>query len=137
MPVPNNSLLAPRHWAKIIEAGAALALASAATRLLPFKRFIGLGALPVRRSKPLDTRDLARIMEALGRRMPFRALCLQQGIAFQWMLRRRGVDAVLHYGMLLPQGGGDMLAHVWVSVDGEVLLGLGERDGYTEVARCP
>lgn len=76
-------------------------------------------------------------MEALGRRMPFRALCLQQGIAFQWMLRRRGINAVLHYGIFLPEGGGDMLAHVWVSVDGKVLLGHREREGYAEVARYP
>ena len=137
MRVANNPLLAPRHWRVIVEAGAALAAASAATRLLPFKRFIRLGALPVRHTRPLDARELARIMEGLGRRVPFRALCLQQGIAFQWMLRRRGIDAVLHYGMLLPEGGGDMLAHVWVSVDSEVLLGHRERNGYTEVARYP
>lgn len=137
MRVANNPLLAPRHWSLIAEAGAALAAASAATRILPFKRFIRLGALPVRRSKPLDELELAHIMEALGRRMPFRALCLQQGIAFQWMLRRRGIDAVLHYGISLPEGGGDMLAHVWVSVDGKVLLGHREREGYAEVARYP
>ena len=63
MRVANNPLLAPRHWRVILEAGAALAAASAATRLLPFKRFIRLGALPVRRSRPLDARELARIME--------------------------------------------------------------------------
>ena len=133
----NNPLLAPRHWGIISEACVALAAASAATRLLPFKRYIRLGALPIRRSRPLDQTELVRIMEALGRRMPFRALCLQQGIAFQRMLRRRGVDAVLHYGIRLPDGRGDMLAHVWVSVDGEVLLGQREREGYAEVARYP
>lgn len=53
MRVANNPLLARRHWGTIVEAGLALAAASAATRLLPFRRYIGLGARPLDRAKPI------------------------------------------------------------------------------------
>jgi hypothetical protein len=46
MRVANNPLLARRHWGTIVEAGLALAAASAATRVLPFKRYIGLARGP-------------------------------------------------------------------------------------------
>ena len=137
MRVAGNPLLVRRYWGTIAEAGAALAVASAATRLLPFKRYITLGALPLREKRRLSEPERARIVDALGRRLPFRAVCLQQGIALQWMLRRRGVDAILHYGIQLPTNGDDMLAHVWVSVEGDVLLGSPQHKEFAEVARYP
>ena len=133
----SQPLLAPRHWGTIAEAGAALAAASLLTRLLPFKRYIGLGAL--RRAggpRPAD-RDMARIVDALADRLPFRAVCLQRGLALQWMLRRRGVDAILHYGIQLTEAGEELAAHVWVSVGDEVILGAPQHEHYTEVARYP
>jgi hypothetical protein len=53
------------------------------------------------------------------------------------MLRRRGVNAVLHYGIQLKKTGEELEAHVWVSADGEVLLGAPLHERYTEVARYP
>jgi hypothetical protein len=53
------------------------------------------------------------------------------------MLRRRGIDAVLHYGVRIPRDGEKIAAHVWVSVDDEVLLGASQHQDYTEVARYP
>jgi hypothetical protein len=53
------------------------------------------------------------------------------------MLRRRGVDAILHYGVKLPKPSGELLAHVWVSVDGRVLLGAPQHEEYTKVASYP
>lgn len=137
MRLANNKLLAPRHWGTIAEASLLLAAVSLATRLLPFRRYIGFGARHVAIRRPLRRPETARIVDALGRRLPFRAVCLQQGIALQWMLRRRGVDAILHYGVLLPKGGGEILAHVWVSVDNQVLLGAPQHRNYAEVARYP
>ena len=137
MRVANNPLLARRHWGTIVEAGLALAAASAATRLLPFKRYIGLGARPLDRAKPIGGNETSQIMDAIGRRVPFRAVCLQRGIALQWMLRRRGIDAILHYGVRIPRDDEKIAAHVWVSVDAEVLLGAPQHQDYTEVARYP
>ncbi|UUR08406.1 lasso peptide biosynthesis B2 protein [Sphingomonas glaciei] len=137
MRVANNKLLARRHWGTLVEASLALAAASAATRLLPFKRYIGLGARPLPAKKVMATPEIGRIVDALGRRLPFRAVCLQQGIALQWMLRRRGVEAILHYGVQLPKPSGEIRAHVWVSVGGQVLIGAPQHADYTEVAHYP
>lgn len=130
-------LLAPRHWATIAEAGGVLAAASILTRLLPFNRYIGLGAR--RRQgecRPAD-RDTARIIDAVADRLPFRAVCLQRGLALQWMLRRRGVEAVLHYGIQLTEAGEELAAHVWVSVGDDIILGAPQHQQYAEVARYP
>ena len=137
MRVADHPLLARRHWGTIIEAGLALAAASAATRFLPFKRYILLGARPLKQAAPAGGIETARIVDALGRRAPFRAVCLQRGIALHWMLRRRGIDAILHYGVQLPQESKAITAHVWVSVDGKVVLGAPQHEQYSEVARYP
>lgn len=137
MPTAASSLRAPRHWGTIAEAGIALAAASALTRLLPFHRFISLGARPLpARGREADA-TIARIVDALADRIPFRAVCLQRGIALQWMLRRRGVDAVLHYGIELPGDETELSAHVWVSVDEKVVIGAPQHQRCTEVARYP
>ena len=52
--------------------------------------------------------------------MPFRAVCLQQALACQIMLRRRGVEARLHYGVAI---GERLEAHVWVSVGNRIVIG--------------
>lgn len=132
-----HPLLGPRHWGTIARAGVTLAGVWAATRLLPFNRYISLGARRIARPVPLEPGEAPRIVAALGRRMPFRAVCLEQGIALQWMLRRRGVDAILHYGIRMPREEQGLLAHVWVSVDGEVILGGPQHQHYAEVARYP
>ena len=135
--VAARPLLARRHWGTIAEAGVALAAASVLTRLLPFHRYIGLGARSLQARAGAEPRDTARIMDAIARRVPFRAVCLQKGLALQWMLRRRGVNAVLHYGIQLKKTGEELEAHVWVSADGKVLLGAPLHERYTEVARYP
>jgi hypothetical protein len=133
----NNRLLARRHWSTIVEAGLALAVASAATRLMPFNRYIGLGAKRLGRAGRKDEQAAAQIVDAIADRLPFRAVCLQRGLAYQWMLRRRGEEAILHYGIKLPDQGEEIAAHVWVSVAGKVMLGAPQHELYAEVARFP
>jgi hypothetical protein len=132
------TLLAPRNWGTIMEAGAALAAASAVTRLLPFDRYIQMGARPVATLRQGRNGQMeSRIVDALANRLPLRAVCLQRGLALQWMLRRRGVDAVLHYGIRLPGTEPELTAHVWVSVGGEVVLGAPQHQAFAEVACYP
>lgn len=137
MPSASTSLRAPRHWGTIVEASLALATASIVTRVLPFHRYIGLGARVLRSSGSSAQASTALIVDALADRVPFRAVCLQRGIALQWMLRRRGIDAILHYGIELPKDEGALSAHVWVSVDGDVVIGAPQHLRCTEVARYP
>lgn len=131
-------LLAPRHWGTIMEAGAALAVASLATRLLPFNCTIRLGTCSVgARDAKVDGPSVSRIVDALADRLPLAAVCLQRGLALQWLLHRRGVNAVLHYGVQLCEPEPGLSAHVWVSVDGQVLMGAPQHQAFTEVACYP
>ena len=125
----------PRHWPTIVEAGGALIAAAVVSRALPFRRYISLGARKLGRRGRSGGSE-ARIVAAIANRVPFRAVCLQQGLAVQWMLRRRGVDAVLHYGVRVATGEAPA-AHVWVSVGGEVVSGAPQHLQYAEVARYP
>lgn len=121
----------------VTEAAVALAAASAAVRLMPFKRAVRLGSR--RLSKP-DTHNLADelswAVESAGRNVPWRVVCIQKGIALQWMLRRRGIDALLHYGVARDDGG-DLQAHVWVAADDRVLIGGEEAGRFQRVATFP
>lgn len=111
----------------LAEAVAALAAASAAIRWLPFKRAIRLGSRRLSGAPERPAADLAEIrwsIEAAARAAPWRAVCFQQGLALQWMARRRGVDAQLHYGIGKDENG-ELLAHVWVA-DGEAIIIGGE-----------
>ena len=116
--------LGPGDRRLLAEACARLAIASAATRLLPFRRALRLSAVPLgeaRSDSGLPVRA-AWAVRAAAARAPFRAVCLQQALALQAMLRRRGIDARLHYGALNDPDA-ELRAHVWVSLDGRVLIG--------------
>jgi len=119
-------------WREVVlvaEAGAALALAAAVLHLLPFRRAIRFasGGSPGSGAglEPDMLRRIERSVERAARRVPWRTVCLQKGLALQWMLRRRGVDARLHYGIGKDDAGA-LCAHVWVSA-GETLLTGGEQ----------
>ncbi len=113
----------------IIEAAILLALARAITMFVPFRDIARLASRPVRRAAPrAEDRDavIANVRSAVSRsarKVPWRALCFEQGFAAQAMLRRRGIEAVMYYGA--ATGGPQKLsAHVWV------------RDGDTDVIGC-
>ncbi len=92
--------------------------------MLPFRHVGLLAGRPIRRSKlPREARlnRVQRIRWAIittAARVPWRALCFQQGLAAQLMLRRRGIPAVLYYGAAQDDRSG-LYAHVWVR-DGDV-----------------
>lgn len=124
--------LTPRRIALHAEALAAVIGASLAIRLLPFPRIVAARTAP-ERAGDADIALLRAVVRAWCRRVPWRALCFESALALRTMLRRRGVDAVLHYGMARDEG---LRAHVWLSVGGETVIG-GEAEGYKEVAQFP
>jgi len=101
-----------------------LALASLLIATLSFGRVAALstrrGAAPPATSA--EARAIERAIAAWARRVPWRAVCFQQGLAAQLMLRRRGLAAALHYGAVREDG--HLVAHVWV------------RSGDTDVIGC-
>ena len=134
LPWPDRLLLA--------ETVVTLAAASFAIRALPFRKVVGaLGRRPLKpeadQAKTLG--EIARTgwaIEACARLLPWRIVCFQKGLAMQWMLRRRRIAALLHYGIAQDEQRG-LTAHVWVTHRGEDIMGGEEASGYTCLATFP
>lgn len=141
-PTVSRKPIAEISWSDrlmLVEALATLAAASLAIRLLPFRRVAALAARERPLSESANPRLLARIrwsVNAWGRRVPWRAVCFQRGLAAHWMLRRRGVASVLHYGAAQEPDEG-LLAHVWVSVGGTLITGGAEAPRFARLASFP
>lgn len=122
----------------LAEALAALALASLAIALLPFRRVAAAASATGRKSPRADPESVRRARSAVtgwSRRVPWRAVCFQKGLALHWMLRRRGIPSVLLYGA--RRDGDGLAAHVWVDVDGETVIGGEESPNFACLARFP
>lgn len=130
--------LGPSEWPLLAEALATLALASLAIALLPFRKVAAAASARGRRPLPARADAVARArwaVEAWSRRVPWRTVCFQRGLALHWMLRRRGIGSVLLYGA--RREGEGLAAHVWVDVDGETVIGGEEAAGFACLARFP
>ena len=108
----------------VLEATVWLAVAGFAIAILPFRNVGRLATRPVRRpglpqqARLTEVRRIRWAIAASATRVPWRAMCFQQGLAAQFMLRRRGVPSVLYYGVA-PDDERGLSAHVWVC-DGNV-----------------
>lgn len=81
-------------------------------------------------------RSIRWAIVACARRVPWRALCFEQGLAAQFMLRRRGIASVLYYGAA-PDTKQGLSAHVWVR-DGNVdVVGCEVASAYAVLATFP
>lgn len=122
----------------LAEALAALTLASLAIAFLPFRRVAAAASAPGRGPARTDPEAVRRARSAVtgwSRRVPWRTVCFQKGLAVHWMLRRRGIPSVLLYGA--RREGDGLAAHVWVDVDGETVIGGEEAAGFACLARFP
>ena len=126
---------------RLAEACATVTFASAAIAFLPFRR-LAAWLNGYRPDRPVDTaqrrQEIVRCswaVAAAARRLPWRTVCFQQGLALHLMLRRRGIATQLHYGIAQQADG--LAAHVWVSDQGETIIGGDAADGFTIVASFP
>lgn len=107
-----------REFFLLLEAVGALIAATIAIRILPFRGILWLAGLRSRRACPRAPernsigRRIQWAVSACAKRMPWRPLCFPQGLAAQWMLRRRGIPSRFYYGAMVVEG--SMEAHVWV-----------------------
>lgn len=121
----------------LVRAVCSLAGASISLTLSPFRRAIAFGCVPLAKERGHGAlADYVWAIQAAARRVPWRALCIEQGLALQRLMRRDGIDARLHYGVRHDHVGGMLQAHVWVTVDGMAVIGGGET-GFAEVATYP
>lgn len=123
----------------LAEALLTITIMSAAIRFLPFRwavklgsRRLGVGAAQL----PDSIQRNSWAVAAVAARVPWKALCFQQGLTFQRMVRRAGYDARLHYGVGRDHAG-SLNAHVWISIDGDVVLGGDTSPSFRQVLVYP
>lgn len=120
-----------------MRAAIALTAASAAVAGLPFRRAIKFGAIPLRNRGGLTAEDCVWAVEAVGRRLPWQSVCIQKGLAVQRLLRSSGIDALLHYGVRRNGDADKLEAHVWVTAEGETIIGGDDAPQFAEVSIFP
>lgn len=128
--------LSPARRRLLILASFVLTSASAAVALLTFRRAMRFGLVPLGASHN-SAADVVWAIEAASRRLPWRTVCIEKGLAAQRMLRRCGLPAILHYG---ARDGADaqlLQAHVWVTIHDRIWIGGEEAPHYAELASYP
>ena len=123
----------------LVEAMVTLTLASLAIRIVPFRHVVGAAAAFGRPEKDgaasdLLIRKIVWWVNSAAKRVPWRAVCFQRGLAVHVMLRRRGIASFLHYGVAQSDS---LKAHVWVSAAGRDVIGGEEAADFTRLATYP
>jgi hypothetical protein len=126
----------------LLEATFWLAVAAFTIAVLPFRHVGHLAERPIHGPEPPQQKRAPMVRRirwaviASAHRVPWRAVCFQQGLAAQLMLRRRGVPSILYYGAA-PDNQNGLSAHVWVR-DGDVNVIGGEiASRFTMLATFP
>jgi transglutaminase superfamily protein len=127
-------------YGRFAEAAAALAIAKLVVALAPFRTIASLAGWEGARSSPIvDNEGVANsvvlAVNRASRRLPMRCVCIHEGLATQLMLRRRGLPSLFHYGV--RQADDRLGAHVWVSLNGTILIGEVEASRHAAVATFP
>jgi hypothetical protein len=132
-----------RDRALILETFVSVSLASAALALLSFRRVALLASRPPS-SAPLSSEGTEHFVErlrwaisAVSTRIPWRAVCFQQGLAAHFMLRRRGIASVMYYGAAQSPEAGKLAAHVWVRAGTLDVIGCEEASSYALLTTFP
>jgi hypothetical protein len=128
----------PAPPALLAEAGVAILAASLAVRLVPFRTLAERLTGGERGAASADAETaywLRRAVLAWARRLPWQAMCFEQGLAAFALLRRRGLEATLHYGAATIEG--ELQAHVWVTSGETGVTGCENKESYGLLARFP
>ena len=125
----------------LAEAVVAVSLASFAVAFVPFASLARRLSSAKRPAEGRDGEDLLLrkgrwAVEAASKRLPWRTVCFQKGLAFHAMMRRRRIDTRLHYGVSQSADQG-LRAHVWVSHDGVDFVGGEVAAEFTCLATYP
>ena len=135
------SRLATLSWKDrlaLAEAALELAFASLAIKILPFRRVVK--TWPTGKNPPNDASCLEEIdrvtwaVNLLSRRLPWRIVCFQKGLAVHRLLRRRQINTLMHYGITQYP---TLKAHVWVTYASSPIIGGTEAVGFTCIATFP
>lgn len=135
------TLLRIGHGGRLLVAEAAvrLAMARLALALFPFQQVAcrrgrllppddarahdsGARANDAGEAAAAVARKVGWAVRAVAPSMPFKALCLQQALAAHAMLRRRGIEAPIHFGAGRDDSN-RFEAHAWLKVAGVEVTG--------------
>src|SRR5512135_974690 len=125
----------------LLEAWFGLAVARLTLLSVPFKRIaprlgkqLGPGELAVTSGvAPPMARSIGQAVERAARHTPWDSTCLTQTITGKSMLRRRGVPSRLYLGTRKDETG-HLVAHSWLLVGDEVLIGGGSHETFTPLS---
>lgn len=126
----------------LAEAMTSIMAAAIIIRLTPFPVLGRLASWPIRRpvtdkaKRETMIDDIIWALSAAAKRSPFRAMCFECGLTAQTMLRRRGVNSVLYFGVA-PGQKKALDAHVWVIADDTNVTGAGIAHQYATLAQFP
>lgn len=125
--------LRPNLQGFALESAVVLTLTWLGLRSLGFRRWQKLigwltpaapGAVEISESMLDRCREMARVEQAVARRLRFQSNCLDRSLALWWMLRWRGVGAEMHIGG--RKDAANFEAHAWVEAAGNALADGGE-----------
>ncbi len=121
------------------EAAFYLLIVRLAFGLLPLQRALQLfgivrSEIGAGRVSATEAELVGRAIGRAARHVPFRAVCLQQAFAAFLMLRRRGLAATVHLGLMREDGSADLQAHAWSLSGTTPVTGVAAARGFTPIA---
>lgn len=87
-----------------------------------------------RRTARLQDFTIAKVVNGLATRTPWKSTCLVKALAASKMLSKRHIPHSIHFGMK-KNDSGNYEAHAWVSAGGRVLIGGENVEEFKEVGR--
>jgi hypothetical protein len=124
----------------VVEAFLFMAAARIALKRIPLERIAKWLQHPASPQRTPNTYETARRVEwairAIVRRMPGRFVCFPQSLAAFGMLRRRGIAAVLNYGVNRSPAN-ELRAHTWLTVGEQMVVGGEMAPEFTLVRTFP
>lgn len=70
-----------------------------------------------------------------SRYSPWRAKCFEQALAALLMLRRRRLQCIIYFGVDKKNNNGELIAHAWLSSNGQIITGGKHTHQYTIVGK--
>lgn len=120
----------------LVEALIALLIARLAMFFLPFRRIAAWLGTPGAESSSTATAEQILTAEAVGRavgivgpRVPWDGRCLAQALAATWMLRRRGLEGTVSFGVCKSKSSG-FEAHAWLRLGPCMVTGGPDHERY-------
>ena len=114
----------PAGWLLLFKTFCLLLAAKLALRLLPVKKIIGWKQRAVRRRSDATEEELLRVRHAVlvvARYSPLRFVCFPQCLAASALLRAKGIESRLHYGV--ARAGDKLVTHTWLEAGGQIVIG--------------